>query len=149
MEIKVTKGKKMNSKNLQKKEDSDENCLFKWVTKQELDAEKFGFYWEHIDQLIEQIQSECREVQEAFANKDKPHLQEEIGDLIQAAISLAVFCKLDPRETLLKSIEKFQRRYDIVVELARSEGYESLHNQSFETLMGFWNRAKDKTKNMP
>lgn len=69
-----------------------------------------------------------------------------MGDLIQAAISLAVFCKLDPHETLSKSIEKFQRRYDAVVELAQSEGYETLHNQSFETMMDYWNRAKIKTK---
>ena len=74
------------------------------------------------------------------------NLQEEIGDLIQAAISLAVFCKLDPRETLSKGIDKFQRRYDVVVQLARSEGHENLHKQPFEILMDYWKRAKIKTK---
>lgn len=59
---------------------------------------------------------------------------------------LAVFCKLDPRETLLKSIEKFQQRYDVVVQLAHSEGYDNLHQQPFETLMDYWKRAKIKTK---
>ena len=125
---------------------SNECCLLKQVEKQEIVAKEFGFYWENFPQLIEQIQNECLEVQEAWDKKDVDHLQEEVGDLIQAAISLAVFCELDPRETLSKSIEKFQRRYDVVVQLARSEGHENLHKQSFETLMDYWKRAKIKTK---
>lgn len=125
---------------------SNDSCLLKEVEKQELVAKEFGFYWENFPQLIEQIKNECMEIQEAWDEEDIDHLQEEIGDLIQAAISLAVFCELDPRETLLKSIEKFQRRYDVVVQLARSEGHDNLHKQSFETLMDYWKRAKIKTK---
>jgi uncharacterized protein YabN with tetrapyrrole methylase and pyrophosphatase domain len=125
---------------------SDEDCLLKQVEKQELVAKEFGFYWENFYQLIEQIQNECNEIQEAWHNENVSHLQEEIGDLIQAAVSLAVFCKLDPRETLAKSIEKFQRRYDAVVQIANSEGHENLHKQPSEILMDYWNRAKLKTK---
>ena len=121
-------------------------CLLKQVEKQELEAQEFGFYWENFHQVIQQIQSECLEVQEAWEKEDFLHLQEEIGDLIQAAVSLAVFCKLDPHKTLLKSIEKFQRRYDTVVQLACNDGYENLHKQSLEILMSYWNRAKLKTK---
>lgn len=120
----------------QRMEDSlHECCLLKQVEKQELAAKEFGFYWENLHQLIEQIQNECIEVQEAWDKKNTSHLQEEVGGLIQAAISLVIFCKLDPHETLSKSIEKFQRRYDAVVELACSEGYDNLHKQSFEILM--------------
>lgn len=124
---------------------SNEACLLKQAEKQGLVAKEFGFYWENFPQLIEQIQSECIEIQEAWDKENREHLQEEVGDLIQAAIELAVFCKLDPRETLSKSIEKFQRRYDVVVQLARSEGYDNLHQQPFEILMDYWNRAKIKT----
>lgn len=38
---------------------NSESCLLKKVEKQELVAKEFGFYWEHFDQLIEQIQNEC------------------------------------------------------------------------------------------
>jgi uncharacterized protein YabN with tetrapyrrole methylase and pyrophosphatase domain len=124
----------------------NEDCLFKMMEKLEFDAQKFGFYWETFSQLIEQIQSECTEIQEAWNNQDMPHLQEEIGDLIQAAISLAIFCKLDPHETLKKSIEKFLRRYDMLVKFAKSDGYDNLQNQSVERLMHYWNRAKEATK---
>ncbi len=124
------------------KNSSKHDCLLKRVEEQEITARQFGFYWEHINQLIEQIQSECLEVQEAWQKNDRTHLQEEIGDLLQAAISLAVFCNLDPHETLLKAIEKFQKRYNTVVELAQHDGYTNLRQQAFEVLMSYWNRAK-------
>lgn len=117
-------------------------CLLKRVEEQEIAAREYGFYWENIHQLIEQIQSECNEILEAWQKKDQKHLQEEIGDLIQASVSLAVFCEMDPRETLLRSIDKFQKRYDKVVELAKEDGYSHLHQQPFEKLMHYWNRAK-------
>lgn len=125
---------------------SKDNCLLKQVENQELECKKFGFYWGEFSQLMEQIRSESCEIQEAWDNKNIPHLQEEIGDLIQAAISLAVFCELDPHETLLKSIKKCQKRIDAVVQMAKEDGYDDLHNQSYDMLMSYWNRAKERTK---
>lgn len=122
---------------------SKNDCLLKRVEEQEIAARKFGFYWENINQLIEQIQSECKEVQDAWKKNDRTHLQEELGDLLQAAVSLAVFCDLDPHETLLKGIEKFQKRYNAVVELSQSDGYDNLQQQPFEVLMSYWKRAKN------
>ena len=119
------------------------DCLLKRVEQQEFEARKFGFCWTNIQQLIEQIQSECLEVEEAWQKNDRPHLQEELGDLIQAAISLAVFCEVDPHETLLKSIDKFQTRYDHVVKLAKEDGFDTLHHKSTELLMKYWNSAKE------
>ncbi len=117
-------------------------CLLKRIETQEMAARKFGFYWERINQLLEQIQSECTEVQEAWEEGDHAHLQEEIGDLLHTTVCLAVFFDFDPHETLLKSIEKFQKRYNIVVELAQRDGYTHLQQQPFEVLLDYWKRAK-------
>ncbi|MBA3721443.1 MAG: hypothetical protein H0W88_03480 [Parachlamydiaceae bacterium] len=73
---------------------SKDNCLLKLVEEQEISARKFGFYWEHIDQLIEQIQSECLEVQDAWKKNDRAHLQEEIGDLYHARVGLIIFLRV-------------------------------------------------------
>lgn len=116
--------------------------LFTEVERQETEAKEFGFYWEHIDQLIDQIKSECKEVKEAFEQNDRAHLQEELGDLMQAAISLAVYCNVDPASTLKLSIDKFQKRYDAVVDLAKKDGLKTLHGKSFEELMVYWDQAK-------
>lgn len=116
--------------------------LLKKVEKQELDAKEFGFYWETIEQLFEQISSECREIEEAHRKGDKAHLQEEIGDLMSAAVSLAIFCGMCPSDTLKKSIDKFQKRYDTLVHLVKEDGRKDLKNQPFEVLMDYWNQAK-------
>ncbi len=118
------------------------NDLFKKIAKQEREALAFGFYWENIDQLIDQICSECAEIRESWEKGDSVHLQEEIGDLLHAAVCLAIFCKMDPHETLKKNIDKFQKRYDRVVALVKQEGREHLLGESLEILMHYWNRAK-------
>ena len=119
-----------------------DRCLLKQIERQEIVAKKFGFYWENAQQLIDQIRSECSEIEDAYTKSDRLHLQEEIGDAIQAAISLAVFCGFDPHQTLVKSIEKFQGRYDAVVSMAGADGFEHLHGQDFDLLMEYWKRAK-------
>lgn len=120
--------------------------LLEKVTDQELKAKAFGFYWETIEQLLEQIRNECNEIEEAWASGDKKHLQEEIGDVLLASASLAIFCGMSPTETLKKSIEKFQGRYDALVELVQKDGRKDLKNQSFDLLMDYWKRAKVTVK---
>lgn len=110
----------------------------------ELESKEFGFYWENIGQIIEQITSECHEIIEANKANDRSHLQEEIGDLLHAAISLTVYCGFDPYETLDKSVSKFEKRYLSVVEKAKSDGRATLKGESFETLMAYWKAAKTK-----
>lgn len=117
-------------------------CLLKRVEELEKEAKEFGFYWEHFNQLMDQIKSECSEIEEAKKNNDQRHLKEEIGDLLQAVVSLAIFCNFDPYETLLESIEKCEKRYHAVVKFAKMDGHSHLRNQPMDVLMGYWNRAK-------
>lgn len=114
----------------------------KQVELQEKTAKEFGFYWDHLDQLTDQIKSECAEIKEAWEKGDLKHLQEEVGDLLQAAISVAVFCNLDPEETLQQSILKFQKRYDKLVGLAKEDGLDNLKGKDFAAQLSYWERAK-------
>lgn len=118
--------------------------LLKEVECQEIAAKEFGFYWESIEQLIEQIVSECREIEEAYRKGDKRHLQEELGDLMGASISIAIFCGFCPSETLKYSIDKFQKRYDALVELVKQDGKKNLKNHSLDVLMDYWKKAKTR-----
>ena len=116
--------------------------LFKQIEKQETAARDFGFYWETIDQLLDQIRSECTEVHEAHQKTDLLHLEEEIGDLIHATICLAIFCKIAPQKALHRATNKIQKRFDKVFELAKKEGHKTLHGHSFDQLMYYWDQAK-------
>jgi uncharacterized protein YabN with tetrapyrrole methylase and pyrophosphatase domain len=122
------------------------NDLLQKIINQEKAAAKFGFYWESIEQLLEQIQSECVEVKEAWLKQDNIHLKEEVGDLMNAAVSLCIFLKLDPFETLNESVEKFQQRYDFLVKLVEQDGLPHLKNKPLSILLDYWNKAKKMAK---
>ncbi|PJD91313.1 MAG: nucleoside triphosphate hydrolase [Legionella sp.] len=118
--------------------------LLEKVVQLEHDASEFGFAWEKTSQIMQQIQNECAEVQEHLITDDynRMDLQEEIGDLMHAVFSLCVFCQFEPRETLEKTLQKFERRISSVKSLAQAEGLISLKGRSSETLMHFWDKAK-------
>lgn len=126
----------------QEQQVSAQDALLKRIEKQEADARHYGFFWQNVNQIISQIHSECKEVQEAWNKNDKESLQDEVGDLMQASVSLAIFCGLDPQETLSKSVDKFQARYEKVQRLAKDDGYDNLQQQPFEVLISYWNKAK-------
>lgn len=112
------------------------------LVEQEKQALEFGFYWESLQQLIAQIASECAEIEEASAKGDKNHLREEIGDLMSAAVSLCIFLKMDPYQTLNENIEKIQKRFDILVSLVKQDGLNHLKGQSMDVLLSYWDKAK-------
>lgn len=116
--------------------------LFKKIEDVELKARDFGFYWTHLDELVQQIQSECVEVQEAFQNQHDAHLKEEIGDLLLAAMSLSIYCQVDPEQTLRESLDKFQKRFECLVSLVKQNGLENLQAQPVEQAIYFWKQAK-------
>lgn len=119
--------------------------LFKESYRQEMCSLDFGFYWENLQQIIDQIIDETREVKEAFKKGDQKHLKEEIGDLLYAALSLSIFCGVDQYEALQESLEKYQKRFDAVVKFVKADGLDNLKNQPKEVLMSYWQKAKDNS----
>ena len=109
-------------------------------------ADNFGFSWEKPQQIIDQIRSECLEIIEHIEpnskNTDELALQEEVGDLLHAAFSLCIFLKLDPEDTLKKTIAKFDRRLSAVKQITIEKGLNDLKGKSFNELMQIWQAAK-------
>lgn len=119
--------------------------ILKKLTTLENEATRFGFKWENAEQILAQINSECSEIKVHLNKTDsenKIKLQEEIGDLLHAVFSLCVFCQFDPQETLENSVNKFERRFDEVKQLAKEEGLKSLNGLPFGELMRLWDSAK-------
>ena len=112
----------------------------------ESDADNFGFSWSDTSQIMDQIKSECLEVNEHLsvpvAERDIAALEEELGDLLHAVFSLTIFCNFDPEKTLANATQKFEKRLMKVKQLALDEGIDSLEGFDFEDLMRFWQKAK-------
>lgn len=117
--------------------------LLEKVTEAEKKADAFGFRWENTDQIFDQILSECQEIKEELRIQNKRKLQDELGDLIHATLSLCLFCGFSLEETLEKNLNKFNNRMDKVIFHAKKEGYNTLQGQPTEILMKFWNKSKE------
>ena len=117
------------------------------LTHLEKEAENFGFKWENTHQIMAQIKSECDEIDEHLSHvtdDNKLKLQEEIGDLMHAVFSLCIFCEFDSKETLIKSVDKFDRRLNAVKAIAQENGITTLNGYAFDELMKFWDQAKKR-----
>lgn len=107
------------------------------------EAINFGFNWPNIDLLIKQIISECKEIEQASKNECDLRIQEEIGDLLQAAISLCIFNGFDVKQTILQNNHKFRRRLKTLKTIAKNRGFNNLHQQPIELLITLWKETKN------
>lgn len=105
-------------------------------------TKEVGFVWTHPQQLFDKVREECSEAEAALQEKDLPHLQEEMGDLLLAVCELCLYLGLPPQETLEKAAEKFQSRFETTVKLAQKEGIETFKGKSVELILSYWDRAK-------
>ena len=118
------------------------NVLNKF-TAVEKDARSFGFSYPSPDLIIEQIRDECNEVLEAIQhNESTERQQEEIGDLIHAALALCYHQGFDIPETIDKATNKFDARMQRLKSITKEEGLSSLHNQPLSYLIKLWKKAK-------
>ena len=88
------------------------------------------------------MREEARELDEALASGDDDHIDEELGDLIFAAVNLARLRKRGTAEELTRAAaRKFETRFRKVEKLVAASGrpWESF---TLEELDGFWNAAK-------
>lgn len=106
-------------------------------------AVKKGFEWPNETSLWECFNSEVTEFKEAISKNDKENAEEELGDLLFAAVNLARWNKIDAEQALLKANRKFMTRFRKMEELATKP----LEEYSFEEYDNLWKQAKKETRN--
>lgn len=108
-------------------------------------AAKSGFDYPGAEDAFKDLLSEITELQEAIAEKDQRHMEEEMGDLLFAAVNVSRFLHIDPEHSLSKACEKFISRFEQVEQLARERGI-SMKEQPLAELDKLWKQAKEKQK---
>jgi len=110
-------------------------------------ARGFGFEWPNADMVLTQIIEECNEVKQAFQQHDSTEkIQEEIGDVLNAAISLCIFAGFNVEQTLEKSAKKLDLRIRTLKEITNSHGLDTLKGQTIEYKLQLWDEVKTKIK---
>lgn len=104
-------------------------------------AAKVGFDWENAQGALEKAGEELDEVKRAIAGDGDP--EEEIGDLLFAAVNVARHLKVDPERAMEKTCNKFIRRFADMEQQAKEEN-KALSGLSLAELDTLWNRSKEK-----
>jgi tetrapyrrole methylase family protein / MazG family protein len=85
-------------------------------------ASRAGFDWDHAEGIFEKLREESAELRHASATKDAGKIEEEVGDLLFAAVNLARFLQVDPEIALKNANAKFTRRFHRMERLAADNG---------------------------
>ncbi len=101
-------------------------------------AAKVGFDWDQPGPVLDKITEEIDEVRQAFADGERAHQQEELGDLLFAVSNLVRKAGFEPEETLRLANAKFVRRFKAMERLAASRGqtFSALDLDQQEALWG-------------
>ena len=127
-------------------------------------AANTGFDWPNIEQLLEKLNEETRELRQELARFSEPgprpqsrgiagsgaqqipedlrvRLEDEVGDMFFVLVNVARFLSLDPESALRKTNQKFKRRFQRVEDQLREQG-RSVQEASMEELEGLWQQVK-------
>lgn len=111
----------------------------------EKQAADHGFAWPNVEMVLDQVQSECQEIRQAVHQNEGPdRVQEEVGDLLHAALCLCFYMDINIEATLTKSANKFEKRLSAMLKIAAEQGYTDLKNENLDTLLQLWSLAKQQ-----
>lgn len=108
-------------------------------------AAKVGFDWDTVEPVIEKVEEEWQEFQEARDSGDREEMEKEFGDWLFAIANLARHYKLSSENALQRTNRKFRNRLSSMEEEAQAEG-RSLKEYELDSLEELWVRAKAKNK---
>jgi tetrapyrrole methylase family protein/MazG family protein len=110
-------------------------------------ASRIGFDWDNLQGIFEKLDEEKRELAELTIDSGKPQKkastrsEEEVGDLLFAAINIARFVGVDPEIALKKANRKFKTRFQWMENAAMQQS-KRLAEVPREKMEDLWNEAK-------
>ena len=106
-------------------------------------AADFGFDYTDVNGALADLENEVAELREAI--DEGGNIEEELGDVIFAAVNVSRFCKVDAEEAAQRACEKFTSRYKQV----ETEAFRlniDMKSCGIDTLNRLWNAAKHKSE---
>jgi MazG family protein len=107
-------------------------------------AAKAGFDWKSARDVMNKLEEELDEVEHAADSASPARVEEELGDLLFAAVNLARHLEVDAEVALSGAIAKFGRRFRHLENALREQG-RTPKDADVEELDRLWEEAKKKT----
>lgn len=104
-------------------------------------ASRIGFDWDSAEGVLDKLREESAELQHALQGESAAKIEEEMGDLLFAAVNLARFLHVDPEIALKRANAKFASRFREMERMARESGSE-LADTPRPAMEEFWERSK-------
>lgn len=104
-------------------------------------AANVGFDWPALEPVIEKVNEELLEVQQAIKSNNDESIAEEIGDLLFSCVNLARHLKRKPEDALRAANTKFITRFNKVEALVNADN-KVIENCSLDELDAYWNKVK-------
>jgi len=101
-----------------------------------------GFDWDDMDGVMDKVNEEWGEFNEALASGDKKAASLEFGDLLFTMVNVARFAGIDADAALSSSVAKFEKRYRLMEKLLAEKGELPDRSRSDE-VDAMWDRAKE------
>ncbi|MDF1544179.1 MAG: nucleoside triphosphate pyrophosphohydrolase [bacterium] len=100
-----------------------------------------GFDWKRPEDVLEKLREELREIEAACQSEDRALVEDEIGDLLFATVSLARKYEIDPEQSLKKALDKFRDRFSLMEQKVR-EARKSFKEYTLDELEEIWQQVK-------
>jgi tetrapyrrole methylase family protein/MazG family protein len=104
---------------------------------------RVGFDWKNVSDVVAKVEEEVRELKGALVSGDKKQFEDEVGDLLFAAVNLARYENLDAEELLHRCIHKFAQRFQYVERAVARRG-KKMEDCPLRELDALWEEAKHR-----
>ncbi len=104
-------------------------------------ASRVGFDWPNIEEVLNKLDEETRELREALSLRDRRKTREEIGDLLFVMANVSRFLRIHPEKALRKSLDKFISRFHYIETSLRRQG-KSFSQSNLAEMDRLWEESK-------
>jgi len=103
---------------------------------------RIGFDWESSEGALEKLEEEVSELREAASSGDRNSILEESGDMLFSTVNILRHMGINPEDALMKSTEKFIRRYKKMESIASERGLK-IEDLDINGMDSLWEESKN------
>jgi MazG family protein len=104
-------------------------------------AARVGFDWSQKSEVMEKLEEELGEFEDACQRGTQEQIEDELGDLLFVLVNLARFVKVDPEQALRRTNAKFRQRFGHVERRLEAQG-KKVSGTPIQELEALWQEAK-------